>query len=52
MVPIQRYSRTVAVCLENGVSQMHSVALRFSNRKPGLERRRGDPDQTTGIRKG
>ncbi len=27
MVPIQRYSRTVTVCLENGVSQMHSVFL-------------------------
>ena len=25
MVPIQRYSRTVTVCLENGVSQMPSV---------------------------
>lgn len=27
MVPIQRYSRTVTVCLENVVSQMHSVFL-------------------------
>ncbi len=27
MAPIQRYSRTVTVCLENGVSQMHSVFL-------------------------